>query len=102
MIDIFGLSRFPNWPVKVRRFQAIHRYSVDVAHGIVLPLAIGANALPVWDSKTRRNILSGCLAVKVTAGPSERTIKWRRAVASVIAAILNFECHATHSRDYSG
>ena len=32
---------FSNRPFGVKRFQAIHRYSVDVAHGLVLLFGIG-------------------------------------------------------------
>jgi hypothetical protein len=55
--------RFSNRPVGVKHFQTIHRYSVDVARGLVLLFGIGARALPVWDTRTRRNDLSGGLAV---------------------------------------
>ena len=48
----------------VKRFQTIHHYSVDVAHGLVLLFGIGTKALPSWDSKTRWNNLSGGLAVR--------------------------------------
>src|SRR5450755_4560171 len=54
-------------------FQTIHHCSVDVAHGLVLLFGIGAKALPLWDSRTRRNILLGGLTVSVTAGPSGQT-----------------------------
>ncbi|MGA9035689.1 MAG: hypothetical protein WB505_08790, partial [Pseudolabrys sp.] len=40
--------RFSNRPVRVKRFQTIHRCSVDVAHGLVLLFGIGTKAL-VWD-----------------------------------------------------
>src|SRR6478752_8507516 len=53
---------FSNRPFGVKRFQTIHHHSVDVAHGLVLLFGIGTKALPVWDSKTRRNKLSGGLA----------------------------------------
>src|SRR5258708_16954216 len=62
--------RFSNRPFGVKRFQAIHHSSVDVAHGLVLLFGLGTKALPSWDSKTRWNNLSGGLAVSVTAGPS--------------------------------
>jgi hypothetical protein len=65
--------RFSNRPFKVKRFQAGHQYSVDVARGLVLLFGIGTRALPSWDSKTRRNNLSGGLAVERTAGPSGHT-----------------------------
>ncbi len=64
--------RFSNRPFG--HFQTIHRRcSVDVAHGLVLLFGIGTRALPVWDSKTRRNNLIGGLAVIRTAGPSGHT-----------------------------
>ena len=53
---------FSNRPFWVKRFQTIHHYSVDVAHGLALLFGIGTKALPVWDSRTRRNNLSGGLA----------------------------------------
>ncbi len=49
--------RFSNRPFGVKRFQTVHHYSVDVAHGLVLLFGIGTKALPSWDSKTRRNNL---------------------------------------------
>ena len=33
--------RFSNRPFGVKRFQTIHHYSVDVAHGLVLLFGIG-------------------------------------------------------------
>jgi hypothetical protein len=35
--------RFSNRPFGVKRFQTIHRCSVDVAHGLVLLFGIGTN-----------------------------------------------------------
>lgn len=65
---------FSNRPFRVKRFQTIHHYSVDVAHGLVLLFGIGTKALPSWDSKTRWNNLWGGLAVRRTVGPSGHTI----------------------------
>src|SRR5262245_57252852 len=65
--------RFSNRPFEVKRFQTIHHSSVDVACGLVLLFGLGAKALPVWDSKTRWNNLSGGLAVRPTAGSSGHT-----------------------------
>jgi hypothetical protein len=62
--------RFSNRPVGVKHFQTIHHCSVDVARGLVLLFGIGTKALPLWDSRTRRNNLLGGLTVRVTAGPS--------------------------------
>ena len=41
------IVRFSNRPVWVKRFQTIHCYSVDVAHGLALLFGIGTKAL-VW------------------------------------------------------
>src|SRR5665213_1683627 len=65
--------RFSNRPFGVKRFQTIHRCSVDVARGLVLLFGIGTRALPSWDSRTRRNNLLGGLTVRLTAGPSGQT-----------------------------
>jgi len=62
--------RFSNRPVWVKRFQTIHEYSVDVARGLALLFGIGTRALPLWDSRTRRNNLSDGLAARVAVGPS--------------------------------
>jgi hypothetical protein len=61
---------FSNRPFGVKRFQTIHHFNVDVAHGLALLFGLGTTALPLWDSRTRRNNLLGGLTVKRTAGPS--------------------------------
>ena len=68
-----SFHRFSNRPVWVKRFQTIHVCSVDVTRGLVLLFGIGAKALPLWDSKMRRNNLLGGLTVRRTAGPSGQT-----------------------------
>jgi hypothetical protein len=55
--------RFSNRPFQVKRFQAIHHCSVDVAHGLALLFGIGTKALPSWDPRTRWNNLLDGLAV---------------------------------------
>ena len=65
--------RFSNRPVGVKRFQTVHNCCVDTARGLVLLFGLGTRALPVWDSKTRRNNLYRGLAVVVTAGSSGHT-----------------------------
>ena len=65
--------RFSNRPFGVKRFQAIRHCSVDVTHWLVLLSEIGTGALPSWDSRTRRNNLYHGLAIRRTAGPSDRT-----------------------------
>jgi hypothetical protein len=66
--------RFSNRPVWVKRFQTIHHSSVDVARRLALLSGIGTKALPSWDSRTRRNNLSGGLAIRLMAGPSGHAI----------------------------
>jgi len=61
---------FSNRPVWVKRFQTIHGYGVDVARGLALLFGIGTRALPLWDSRTRRNNLWVGLASTLAAGPS--------------------------------
>ena len=61
---------FSNRPFEVKRFQTIHRRSVDVARGLVLLSGIGTRAVPSWDSRTRWNNLCGGLIVRLTTGPS--------------------------------
>src|SRR5450756_1961786 len=65
--------RFSNRPFEVKHFQTIHHCSVDVVHGLALLFGIGTKALPLWDSRTRRNNLWDGLAVSITAGPSGHT-----------------------------
>src|SRR4029079_297234 len=66
-----GAVRFSNRPVGVKCFQTIHCCDVDVARGLVLLFGTGTKALPRWDSRTRRNNLSGGLTV--TNGRSKQT-----------------------------
>ena len=98
--------RFSNRPVWVKRFQTIHCFSVDVAHGLVLLFGIGTKALPSWDSKTRWNNLCGGLAIRLTAGPSghtnsphpssreghHSTVRWSSRVL-----LLGFYCAGSHA-----
>ena len=46
---------------------------VDVSRGLALHFGLGTKALPSWGSRTRWNNLTGGLAVRGTAGPSDRT-----------------------------
>ncbi len=66
----FLLQRTAGPYIGVKRFQTIHRYSVDVGRGLVLLFGIGTRALPSWGSKTRWNNLLVGIAVRRTAGPS--------------------------------
>ena len=96
---------FSNRPVGVKRFQATHRCSVDVAHGLVLLFGIGTKALRSWDPRTRWNNLMDGLAVRRTAGPSRHansphpssreghlsTAGWS---SSVLLSLIFHGCHA--------
>src|ERR1019366_2747186 len=59
-----------NRPFGVKHFQTVQYCSVDVAHGLALLFGIGTQALPSWDSRTRRNNLLRGLTVRLTIGPS--------------------------------
>src|ERR1039457_7580652 len=69
----FHVRFFSNRPFEVKHFQTIHHCSVDAAHGLALLFGIGTKALPLWDSRTRRNNLWVGLAVTPTAAPSGHT-----------------------------
>ena len=96
----FGIGRFSNRPFGVKRFQTIHHYSVDVAHGLVLLFGIGTKALPSWDSKTRWNNLLGGLAVRRTAGQADmRTHLIHRPARDIIPPLggVTMLCAASNS-----
>ena len=62
---------FSNRSVGVKRFQAVHQYSVDVAHGLALLFGIGTKALPAWGSRTGwNNLWVGLAAI---SGRSKQT-----------------------------
>ena len=67
------IVRFSNRPSLGQALSDFHRCGVDVAHGLLLLFGIGTKALPLWDSRTRRNNLSDGLAARVTVGPSGQT-----------------------------
>ena len=46
---------------------------VDVSRGLALLFGLGTKALPSWESRTRWNNLTGGLAFRGTAGPSDQT-----------------------------
>src|SRR5664280_2679250 len=68
--SLIGRSGSSAFKPSITTFQTIHHCSVDVAHGLVLLFGIGTKALPLWDSRTRRNNLLRGLAVRLTIGPS--------------------------------
>ena len=64
-----AVGRFSNRPSGVKHFQTVHHCNVDVTHGLALLFEIGTKVLPALDPRTRRNNLSGGLAVRLTAVP---------------------------------
>src|SRR5262244_1952656 len=93
-----GNVRFSNRPSRVKHFQAIHHFSVDVAHGLALLFGLGTRALPSWDSKTRWNNLWRDLAVEVTAGSSDQTNSphpsSRGISGFLLFDLILYSCHA--------
>ena len=65
--------RFSNRPFGVKHFQTIHHAVSMSLAGSCFSSESAPRALPSWDPRTRRNNLSGDLAVSVTAGPSGHT-----------------------------
>ena len=72
--------RFSNRPFGVKRFQAINHYLSDYPplqcrcrSRARASLRNRRRALPLWDSRTRRNNLMGGLTVRLTTGPSGQT-----------------------------
>src|SRR5689334_24540017 len=63
-------GRFSNRPFRVKRFQTIHLYSVDVAHGLVLLFGIGTRGPSIMGFEDEVEQSIGGLAVRRTVGPS--------------------------------
>ena len=84
--------RFSNRPVGVKRFQAIHHCSVDVAHGLVLLFGIGTKALPSWDSKTRwNNLLAALPSVERAVQADVRTHLIHRPARDILHHVVELE-----------
>src|SRR2546422_6392394 len=64
--------RFSNRPFRVKRFQTIHHYSVDVAHGLVLLFGIGTRGPSImgFEDEAEQSIGRPC---RQTNGRSKRT-----------------------------
>src|SRR2546421_12082580 len=64
--------RFSNRPFRVKRFQTIHHYSVDVAHGLVLLFGIGTRGPSImgFEDEVEQSIGRPC---RQTNGRSKRT-----------------------------
>ena len=66
-------GRFSNRPFRVKRFQTIRRRSVSISlTGSCFSSELAQGPSISWDSRTRRNNLSGGLASRRTVGPSDR------------------------------
>src|SRR5262249_8117237 len=64
--------RFSNRPFRVKRFQPIHHYSVDVAHGLVLLFGIGTRGPSImgFEDEAGQSLGRPC---RQTNGRSKRT-----------------------------
>src|SRR5215472_13847268 len=64
--------RFSNRPFRVKRFQTIYHYSVDVAHGLVLLFGIGTRGPSImgFEDEAERSFGRPC---RQTNGRSKRT-----------------------------
>src|SRR5262249_27978692 len=70
-MSLTGSCFFSNRPFRVKRFQTIHHYSVDVAHGLVLLFGIGTRGPSIMGFEDEaEQSFSGGLAVRRTVGPS--------------------------------
>src|SRR5262249_44580970 len=67
-----GHVRFSNRPFRVKRFQTIHHYSVDVAHGLVLLFGIGTRGPSImgFEDEVEQSFGRPC---RQTNGRSKRT-----------------------------
>src|SRR6476469_6442687 len=65
-------ARFSNRPFRVKRFQTIHHYSVDVAHGLVLLFGIGTRGPSImgFEDEVEQSFGRPC---RQTNGRSKRT-----------------------------
>src|SRR5215475_13403025 len=63
---------FSNRPFRVKRFQTIHHYSVDVAHGLVLLFGIGTRGPSImgFEDEAEQSFARPC---RQTNGRSKRT-----------------------------
>src|SRR5262245_1827924 len=63
---------FSNRPFRVKRFQTIHHYSVDVAHGLVLLFGIGTRGPSImgFEDEAEQSFGRPC---RQTNGRSKRT-----------------------------
>jgi hypothetical protein len=77
-----AIGRFSNRPVGVKHFQAIHRFSVNVAHGLVLLFGIGTQGPSIMGSEDEAEQSIGRPCRLMNSGskrPSELTLVHRPA-----------------------
>ena len=60
--------RFSNRPFRVKRFQTIHHYSVDVAHGLVLLFGIGTRGPSImgFEDEAEQSLPRPCREIRPT------------------------------------
>src|SRR3989454_12509107 len=61
-----SLTGFSNRPFRVKRFQTIHHYSVDVAHGLVLLFGIGTRGPSIMGFEDEIGKASGRERVQIS------------------------------------
>src|SRR5215813_2746910 len=71
-VSFYWIRCFSNRPFRVKRFQTIHHYSVDVAHGLVLLFGIGTRGPSImgFEDEAEQSFGRPC---RQTNGRSKRT-----------------------------
>src|SRR4030088_423265 len=64
---------FSNRPFRVKRFQAIHHYGVDVAHGLVLLFGIGTRGPSIMGFENEVEQSFGPCRSEMPSGPFRRS-----------------------------
>src|SRR5262245_11162833 len=67
--------RFSNRPFRVKRFQTIHHYSVDVAHGLALLFGIGTSGPSImgFEDEVEQSLTRPCRQFERQAQADMRT-----------------------------
>src|SRR6476469_10800959 len=86
--------RFSNRPFRVKRFQTIHHYSVDVAHGLVLLFGIGTRGPSImgFEDEVEQSFGRPC---RQTNGRSKRTCELTSSIVprgTSFHRSVEFEC----------
>src|SRR5262245_2524377 len=79
--------RFSNRPFRVKRFQTIHHYSVDVARGLVLLFGIGTRGPSImgFEDEVEQSFGRPC---RQTNGRSKRTCELTSSTARWSSSVL--------------